>query len=284
MKGFGYSREKNLIAKAIKTHNMAVVDKQLTEFEKIMPAKQMASLLFEVIEALPADDKIWAYANLLPKDALQEMYQEAITLLYKILIENGFEAGRDFSTSEQGLKMSRQASETLLKQLPADFQANFEEMLRSGVIVIQDESPIDVLEAQLGVPFVENLLQRIERRLPDLTDSEACTYLYNIFEGVEARTGISVVDLVSSRLQGNKRLGKLFQMMEKEETEENLDWMFDLVYAAGGEAHLQPDPEDAGHWILSRQAIKLLDKVYLGERPVASLIEAAELIEKLEEG
>lgn len=283
MKGFGYSREKNLIAKAIQTHNIALVDKQLSEFEKRLPAKQMASLLFEVIETLPADDKTWAYANLLPQEALQEMYQEAITLLYKILIESGFEAGRDFSTSEQGLKMSRQASEALLKELPADFQANFDEMVTSGVIVIQDESPIDVLEAQLGVPFVENLLQRIERRLPDLTDSEACTYLYNIFEGVEARTGISVVDLVSSRLQANKRLGKLFQMMEKGETEENIDWMFDLVCAAGGEAQLQLDPEEAGNWILSRQAIELLDKVYFGERPVASLIEAAEVIEKLEE-
>ncbi|MBD1938225.1 hypothetical protein [Microcoleus sp. FACHB-68] len=284
MKGFGYSREKSLIAKAIKTHDVAVVDKQISEFEQRISAKQMASLLFEVIETLPAEDKIWAYSNLLPQEALQEMYQEAVTLLYKLLIEHGFEAGRDFSTSEQGLKMSRQASETLLKELPADFQANFDDMVTSGVIVIQDESPIDVLEAQLGVPFVENLLQRIERRLPDLTDSEACTYLYNIFEGVEAQTGISVVDLVSSRLQGNKRLGKLFQMMEKGETEENIDWMFDLVCAAGGEAQLQPDPEDAGNWILSRQAIELLDKVYLGERPVASLIEAAELIEKLEEG
>lgn len=284
MKGFGYSREKSLIAKAIKTHSVAAVDKQIAQFERSISAKQMASLLFEVIETLPADDISWAYANLLPQESVQEMQQEAVTLLYKLLTERGFEPGRDFSTSDRGIRMSLPASEALLEDLPPEFRGNFDALLESGVIVIQEVSPIDELEKQLGVPFVENLLQRIEHRLPNLTDGEACSYLYNIFEGVEARTGISMVDLVSSRLRKNKRLGKLFQMLENGEFEENSDWMVDLVCAAGGEAEFPLDLEEAGDPILSRQAMELLDKVYVAERPVASLLEAAEMIEQLEEG
>lgn len=266
MKGFGGSREKSSIARAIATHNRAEVEKAMEPFAQRLSAREMASFLFEIVETLPPEDMAWAYANLVPEEAVEEIQQEAVATIYQLLMELGFELGRDFSATEQGVRMSRAASEALLLELPEEFRNTLDELVRSGAIAIEEESPIDRLEQQLGVPFVENLLQRIEQRLPTLTNRQAATYLYNIFEGVEARTGIPMVDLVCGRFRNNKRIERILQAIEAGDEEENSDWVYDLAIAAG--AQMQPMSAAApDRFSFNRRALALLDAVYLGEKP-----------------
>lgn len=265
MPEFIYNEEKTLLTKAVKNHNIDEVKEIADRLAKKISTEQIGSLLFEVIETLPPDDAAWAYSNLLPAEAWEEMQQNAIVSFYQILLEKGFEAGRDFSITPNGVKLSLEANEALLRDIPKEYRNIYNDLLQIGAIAIQEESPIVLLESRLGVPFVDNILELIAKRFPNLSDGEAATYLFNIFEGVQARTGISMLDLIASKFRNNIRFNNIFEVMEAGDFQPNNDWMIDLVLAAGGKAELIPDPENPEQQIPSPQCQEILDQVYMGK-------------------
>lgn len=263
MAEFIYNQEKILLTQAVKNHNIDEIKQIADRLAKKISTEQIGSLLFEVIETLPPDDAAWAYTNLLPEEAWEEMQQNALVSFYEILLEKGFESGRDFSVTPDGVKLSLEANEALLRDIPLEYRKMYNDLLQIGAIAIETESPILLLESRLGVPFVNNILELIAQRFPTLSDGEAATYLFNIFQGVQARTDIPMLDLIIGKFRDNMRFNNIFEVMEAGDFQANNDWMIDLILAAGGKAELITDPEKPEQQILSPQSQEILDKVYL---------------------
>jgi hypothetical protein len=273
MKGFGYSREKKLIAKAIETRNREEGTKMMAEIWQRLSARQVAELVFEVLLTRSAGDKVWAYGSLLSKDTWEDMFTEIMTSLYDFFSERGLKGGRDFGKSPEGVWVSRASSEAMLPELPDNLREVFEAFMKGSLLSIWDGSPVEALEQQLGVPFADNLVRRIEQRLPTLTDGEAATYLHNIFEGVEKRTGVLIGDFMWEQLPNNKRLVKVFKLLLQGKNEPNIDWIVDLIYAAGGESEIRPNPEKQNQLVISQRGIELFDTVYRGKESLSSVME-----------
>lgn len=272
MKGFGYSREKRLIAKAIETRNREEGTKMMAEIWQRLSARQVAELVFEVLSTRSAGDKVWAYGSLLPKDTWEDMFPEIMASLYDFFSERGLKGGRDFGKSPEGVWVSRASSEAMLPELPDNLPEVFEAFMKGSLLSIWDGSPVEALEQQLGVPFADNLVRRIEQRLPTLTDGQAATYLNSIFEGVEKRTGVSIGDFMWEQLPKDKRLVKVFNLLLQGKNEPNIDWIEDLICAAGGESEIRPHPEKPHKHVLSLRAIELFDTVYRGKESLSSVI------------
>ncbi|WP_017715205.1 hypothetical protein [Kamptonema formosum] len=274
MKGFGYSREKQLIAKAIETRNREVVTKIVPEIRQRLSDRQIAGLFFEVASTLPAGDRLWVLGSLLPKDTWADSLPEILTGLYDFFSERGLKAGRDFGKNPEGegVWVNRAASEPMLAELPDSLREVFEALMKGNLLLIQDESPVEALEKELGVPFAENLVRRIEQRLPTLTDGQAATYLNSIFEGVEKRTGICIGDFLWEEMPQDKRLLKIFKLQRQGKSEPNIDWIRDLICAAGGESEIRPHPEKPHKHILSLRAIELFDRVCKAKESLRSVM------------
>ncbi|MBW4491522.1 MAG: hypothetical protein KME26_00120 [Oscillatoria princeps RMCB-10] len=272
MKGFGYSREKKLIAKAIETRNRAEMAKMIAEIRQNLSAIKRADLLFEVLLTQPAGDRLWVYGSLLPKDRWQDMFPEVLRCLYEFLTERGLQPGKDFGKHLQSVWVSRAVSSAMLPELPDNLREAFEKFIEGGFVSIQDAPPGEALEKQLGVPFMENLVQRMKLRLPTLTDGEAATYLNNIFNGVHARTALWIGDFFW-QFPEEERLSRIFELVLQEKTEPNSDWILDLIYAAGGESEIQPNPEKPNDQVISERGIELLDSVYRGGESLSSIME-----------
>ncbi len=272
MKGFGYSREKKLIAKAIATRNRAEVAKMRAEIRPNLSAIQRADLLLEVLLTQPAGDRVWVYGSVLPKDRWQDIFPEVFRCLYEFFLERGLQPGKDFGNTLQSVWVSRAASSAMLPELPDNLREAFEKFIKGGFISIQDAPPMEVLEKQLGVPFMENLQQRMKLRLPTLTDGEAATYLTNIFGGIEARTGIWI-GYFFLELREEERWSRIFKLIMRDKNEPNIDWMVDLICAAGGESEIQPNPEKPNELVISQRGIELLDSVYYGGESLSSIME-----------
>ncbi len=267
MKDSEYSLEKDLLKQAILHRSVSEVEQITNKLGDHLSAQEIGSLLFELIKTLPAVDMAWCYANLLPPEAWEEMQQEALGTLCEILLEKGMRPGRDFSTRVDGINLSLAAKASLLEDIPEDSLSMFEDLIATGAIIVQDKSSIQLLEERLGMPFIDNLLQRIEQRLPSLSDQEAATYFCSIFQGVEARTGIPMLDLLAGHFHADLRFAKIFEVIQSGELVENNDWVFDLVAALGGESEFLPDPLDPEQKILTDRGNELLALVYQEEIP-----------------
>lgn len=278
MKGFGYSREKRLILKAIETRNREEGTKIMAEIWQRLSARQVADLVFEVLLTRAASDRVWAYGSLLPKGIWEDMFPEIMTSLYDFFSERGLKGGRDFGKSPEGVWVSRASSEAMLPELPDNLREVFEAFMKGSLLSIWDGSPVEALEQELGVPFADNLVRRIEQRLPTLTDGEAATYLHNIFEGVEKRTGVSIGDFMWEQLPKDKRLVKVFKLLVQGKNKPNIDWIEDLICAAGGESEIRPHPEKPHKQVISLRGIELFDRVCKVKESLRSVM-ARKLVE-----
>ncbi|MBW4522111.1 MAG: hypothetical protein KME16_20835 [Scytolyngbya sp. HA4215-MV1] len=276
MKGFGYSQEKRAIVQVIQKRNLKEAEKLLNRLERQISGEQLLSLLMEAISTLPVEDATWAAENLIPDEVYDNINEQVSMMLYQSLIDKGFRPGRDFRVTEAGLILSPAAHAAILPDVPAEYQ----EIFTTEMVTIQTESAIDVLEAELGVPFVDNLIQRIEQRLPTLNDLQASMYLFNICEGVETRTDIPIMEILIGHFGEDQRFNLIFDLIQRGESAENSDWISDLVASAGGEAELMPDPDDPTGCHLSPKASQLLDQVYQGSRSLEPLIQASHLLDE----
>jgi hypothetical protein len=276
MKGFGFSQEKRSLAQVIKKRNLKEAEKLLARLAQKISDEQLFNLLMETISELPIDDATWASEHLIPDEMYENISEQVSMMLYQSLVEKGFRPGRDFRVTAEGLVLSTAAHAAILPDVPPEYR----EIFSSEMVTIQTEFPIEPLEAELGVPFVDNLIQRVGQRLPQLDDRQASMYLFNICEGVETRTEIPMMEILIGHFGEDSRFNHIFDLIQQGEYAENIDWIYDLVASAGGEAEMTSSPDDPTDHQLSPQAVKLLDRVYRGSRSLEPLIQARELLEE----
>lgn len=270
MKGFGLNREKQALAKAIQARNLKQVNQVMAQIEKRLSEEELLGFLMQILSDLTPDDVNWATEHIISEDMFDVLDEQMTLMFYEMLTSKGFRPGREFSLTEEGFVLSQAAYDAVLPEVPAEFREAFS----SEMVKIQTESPIDTLEQKLGVPFIDNLIGRVEQRLSTLDDRQASMYIYNICTGVESRTGIPMMEILLGHFEEDPKFGRVFDLIEQGESADNSDWIYDLVASAGGEAELQPDPSDPASYQLNPQAIDLLDTVYLGKKPPLSVIEA----------
>lgn len=189
------------------------------------------------------------------------MHREAIEL-FRLLVQAGAVPGEDFSCDEQsgGYRLTQRSLDLLAAAYP--------EIDWSDLCAEPHQQIAQSLHQELQTPFIDNLLWRIKDRLNYLSDAEGSWYLNQILVGVQQRTGLNLLPLLSETvgLSGQVRLEWLLRL----EAVEPCDyWLYDLVMAAGG------TPEDVA-WdefgiYLSENGLTLLEQVWIGDyetRPV----------------
>ena len=188
------------------------------------------------------------------------MHQNSFEL-FKILVKAGATPGEDFSCSgEEGHCSLSERGYQLLKRTYPDIA--WDDITR--VVMHNDKQAVEVLHNHLGLDFTTPLLEKINRRIEQLSDAQAAWYLQQILWGVEHKTGVSLQKRLSETLALDRLLRvELLLRRQAEELEPCGDWIGDLILAAGGEAsdfELQPD----GGAILTEQGIRLLATVWAG--------------------
>ena len=176
--------------------------------------------------------------------------QSLLASIARQLVQAGFEPGNDFSAREGRLLCSPDAREYLLAQAPLGW--NWYVRYASTVI---EPDPIELLEAQVGVPgFFEALMQRC-RTLSERSDGWAANYALLLVEYLHARHPyMQSVDLLGALLPSERTdaiVSRLeqgeFPTLSKAEGEELLEraWL-DVLRALGGQApqHFVPDGKE----------------------------------------
>lgn len=187
------------------------------------------------------------------------MKQEIVRLV-QMLIAAGAVIGKDFSCdpSAEALRLSDRGLEILRRAYPDVDWGDIAE-------VNQEDASSEAahnLHAELGVPFVDTVLDYLQQRLMELPDKEAAWYLHQLVHGVEQRTGVPLLFLLQQRLElsGQARLEWLLRQAEVTPCNQ---WLQDLVLAAGGAPEdVQVTPEDA---FLSEKGLALLSTVWDGD-------------------
>lgn len=263
MKGFGFNREKQMLVKALSTKSMEKLKKVVAKLEGKMSAEQIATLVMEAIEDLPSEEKKWAYMNFMPEEATELIHQEFMSLCYRVLSEKGFEPGRDFWEEGIALVLKPATFEALCEEMP-NWESEWNQLKEEGMVMLSETSPLETLEADLGVPFGENIVKLIEERLSQLSDNRALFYVHTICRGVENRTGFPLFDrLIARPTENSEFVMRIFQLIEnRDKIEPTNEWAVDLICAAGGEAYILPDPEHPGEYQFTEEAWELLDRLY----------------------
>lgn len=269
------NREKQALAKAIQARNLKQVNQVMAQLENRLSGEELLGFLMQILSNMPPDDVDWATENIISEDLFEVLDEQMMMMFYEMLTSKGFRPGREFSLTEAGFRLSKAAYDAVIPEIPAEFREAFS----SEMVKIQTESPIDTLEQQLGVPFIDNLIGRVEKRLPTLNDRQAAMYVYNICTGVENRTGIPMMEILLGHFEEDPKFGKIFDLIQQGKSAENSDWIYDLVASAGGEAELHPDPNHPSDYQLNHRAMELLDTVYSGKQPLSPIVEALDRLE-----
>ncbi|KYC43983.1 hypothetical protein WA1_02225 [Scytonema hofmannii PCC 7110] len=281
MKGFGLQKEKRLLVKIISSQNSKAYQEFIGKLYLRLGIDRTTDLVInEVLPTLPPEDYKWCYETMLGQTGYEHMKQEASNALYQVLVEKGYTPGTDFSIHPQGgIILSDNASEALLVDVPENFRAKIRAELKTTII----PNALDTLEEHLGVPFLEQLLQRVSARLTTFTDSEAATYLAVMTSGFQERTQIELFPILLNhvaqahpeRIQGIVHIMKKLDDLDSSEQTHKV--MLDLVCAAGGENELMPHPDrpnDPDECVISRRGMEIFAQVWHGERSVYEIIGA----------
>lgn len=287
-KGFGFQREKRLLAKAAESRDadqfQAIFDKLRTQYG----AERVTDWLMEILSTVSPDSMAWAYIQLLGEAGYKEMGRNALEGMCQGLIAEGFKPGKDFSIISSGeLAISTEAQEAILAYIPEESRKYaFSDCFKYHRI----EDPVQTLESHLGVPFIPNLLNCIEARIPNLSDVQATNYIMSMATGVEARTGIKLLPIIFkhliTKLPEKAEAVRQFlvdpDFCDKHYQAPGPDPMLDLIAAAGGEGEITLG--ENGYRFVSRRGLELLATVFQGERSVYELIAALDKHQRNQKG
>lgn len=274
MPGFGFEKEKRLLAKLIEQQNAEKYQAFVQKLVAIHGANKVTNwVVNDVLPTSSSDSMAWCYQLMLGDERYALMKHKAVETLVEILVDKGHIPGQDFSIHpEGGLILSSDASESLLEDVPEEFR----DMLRVELPQVELPNAQATLEASLGVPFVANLLNRVENRIPTLTDAQATCYLVTISSGVEEKTQINLFPVLMNHLkvQFPNRLEAILENIKAEIwAEQSPDAFIDLIIAAGGESELLLHPEEPGEYLINRKGLQVLASVFEGgEQSIYELI------------
>ncbi|HEY9762468.1 MAG TPA: hypothetical protein V6D07_08085 [Trichocoleus sp.] len=184
---------------------------------------------------------------------------DAAVNFFQMLVQAGAVPGEDFSCDgeNQAFHLNERCYELLQLAYP---DVNWDDVFEC--FPHDPNSAIEALHEHLGVPFVDRLINFIQRRLKELPDSQAAWYLRQLLGGIEQRTGLQLYSLIEETLPLATQ-ARLSWLLHFEEVELCNLWLPDLVFAAGG----TPDDaelSDEGCW-LSERGMELLETLWAGE-------------------
>ncbi len=281
MTGFGFEKEKRLLAKVITNKNSKAYEELIKKLCLRLGADRTMDLVMnEVLPKLPPKDFEWCYKTMLGQKGYERMNQEMMKTISQMLIDKGYKPGQDFSIHpEGGVILSNNASEALLEDVPEEFRADVREGMQRQII----PSALDILEEHLGVPFLDRLLQRVSDRLRTYTDSEAAAYLAVMASGFENRTQIELFPILLNHVAEAHldRIQGILDMMQKPDELDSSNAthkiMLDLTCAAGGEDELKPHPDypdNPDEYFISRRGLEIFAQIWHGDRSVYEVIGA----------
>lgn len=287
MKGFGFQKEKRLLAKIINSQNSKAYQEFIEKLCLRLGAERTTNLVVnEVLPTLPPEDFEWCYKTMLGQTGYERMKQEMLKAFCQMLVEKGYTPGKDFSVYPQrGIIVSDNTYEELLADVSEDFRDN----IRSKLETIIMPSALDALEKHLGVPFLERLLQRVSDRLTTYTDSEAAAYLSVMAIGFEDRTQIELFPILLNHVAEAHpdRIEKIVDILRKpddlDSSKPTHKVMLDLICAAGGENELMPHPDhpnDPDNGLISRRGLEIFAQVWHSEHSVYEVIAALDTATK----
>ena len=191
------------------------------------------------------------------------MADDAIRL-FRMLVEAGAKPGEDFSYNLQ--TASAEISDRAFEML----QAAYPDIDWSSVcerINVDPAIPVEALNRYLGVDFTEQILNRVEQRISELSPMQATWYLQQVLGGVEHRTKIPLYMLLQQRMSLDKQMW-LERLLRQQTAAPCYVWMSDLVEAAGGHPE---DVEFSGdEATLSQTGLALLTAVWDGEYDIVA--------------
>jgi hypothetical protein len=197
-----------------------------------------SSVLAQVFSELAPEDAAWfgsACFDSIPAE-------ERSTALTQAMTHCGYILGKDFSFQDGGILVGGKLAESLgLETIPP--------------------SPIEALESRLGVPFVSNLLLKLQEKLA-LPDDQLTGWVIAVIAGVEGATQIDLAPIFAQRL-GQERLNVVRACLKRDEFTVQIESVIsDVFAAAGGEpSYLHPDTGEA-FWGI--EDLKLLGLVWAG--------------------
>lgn len=188
------------------------------------------------------------------------MHSTAVDL-FQMLVHAGAAPGEDFSCDgeKQAFHISQHGCDLLRQAYP---DIHWDDVFAPSTY---DPSPeLALLHQYLGVPFVDGLLDTIQRRLQELTDAQAGWYLRQLLGGIEQRTGLLLCPLLEETLDlpTQARLEWLLRLPENTLVACDL-WIEDLVLAAGGTSQ-DVELTESGYWLTER-GMELLEMLWAGE-------------------
>jgi len=191
--------------------------------------------------------------------------QDVAIELFQLLVQAGAVPGDDFSCD--GANRVYRLNQRCLHLL----QQAYPEIDWLDIMDIQEQSWQEIIAAlheRLGVPFVDNLIARMEQRLQRLPEAQAAWYVRQILTGVEYRTGLALFPVLSDRLSLMDK-ARLEWVLRQENGQPGDEWIADLVLAAGG------CPRDLYHMGdglgLTEQGLHRLESVWAGDCEVTLL-------------
>ncbi|ASC73941.1 hypothetical protein XM38_049150 [Halomicronema hongdechloris C2206] len=191
--------------------------------------------------------------------------QDVAVELFQLLVQAGAVPGDDFSCD--GANRVYRLNERCLHLL----QHAYPEVDWFDLVDIQQQSSdamISALHERLGVPFVDNLIARMEQRLQRLPEAQAAWYVRHILSGVEYCTGLALFPVLSERLPLMAK-AKLEWLLRQDDGQPGDEWIADLVLAAGG---CPRDLRHTGHGLgLTEQGLQRLQLVWAGDCEVTLL-------------
>ena len=148
MPGFGFEKEKRLLAKVISSKNSKAYQELIVKLSlRLGIDRAMDLVMNEVLLKLPQEDFEWCYKTMVGHKESERIKQKMMNIISQMLIDWGFTLGEDFSIHPQdGIVLSDNASETLLAAVPEVFRADIREGLKLQIIP-SDSNPFAKLAA-----------------------------------------------------------------------------------------------------------------------------------------
>lgn len=268
-------RAKTLIRKAIERQDEPILKETIGMLLQDYDLDTVIAWVYDdVLHQVDGESAMWCYRLMLGKADMDALNAEATTFMVQSLTEKGYQMGTDFSFNSEGrLITTLEVTNALINDVPEKQRGYFHAKIQK---VDADDSQA-LLEKHLGVPFVDNLVRVVIKRMPQLDDIEFGVYLLTIIFGVETKTKIDLFEILITELKKvyPERIGTFLDNAKNKR-----DWDFDvpnhcaidLVRAAGGEGELKPDLDDPNNFMVSRNGLALLAQVYEGENSVYDVI------------
>ncbi|MBG1268515.1 hypothetical protein [Nostoc sp. WHI] len=265
---------KRQLLKALNCRDIAGIRSLIVEWQSILGAEKLTNLIVnEVMVECDSHSHSWFCQIFLGQAQYEQMEEKAQSNIFQILLGEGLEPGKDFSSGLDGMIIvGDRAQQILLSQVPQEHRASFEAQLESLLVL----DPVTTIEQQLGCAFFTNLTEIAIQQMQVLSNSQAAAYLGVLLAGLVSRhPQLKDADFptrfIFNTLQ-ELSPERAILILNDPETNPQFDeiMIFQHLLAAMGdkEYHRIAEEEDG----ISLDQLKKLDLVWCGERRLSEIV------------